>query len=60
MRNSVGVSRLIRIHATADGSYTVYRDGKAMVTGLTRDQAYAVAQSLNVVVVDRASPDGRK
>lgn len=60
MRNSVGVSRLIRIQAKEDGTYTVYKDGKAIVAGLTRDEAHAAAQSLNVVVVDRASPDGRK
>lgn len=43
---------MIRIRATDDGTYTVYRDGNAMVSGLTRDQAYAVAQSLNAVVID--------
>ena len=44
---------MIRIQATEDGTYTVYRDGNAMVTGLTRDQAHAVARSLNARVFDR-------
>ncbi|WP_281407364.1 hypothetical protein [Methylobacterium sp. P1-11] len=43
---------MIRIRATDDGTYTVYRDGRAMVTGLTRDQAQAAAQSLGTTVTD--------
>lgn len=46
---------MIRIRATDDGTYTVYRDGHAMVTGLTRDQAHAAAQSLGTIVVEQAS-----
>jgi hypothetical protein len=37
---------MIRIRATDDGTYTVYRDDAALVTGLTREQAAAIAQSL--------------
>ena len=36
---------MIRIRATDDGTYTVYRNGHVVVTGLTRDQADAVAHA---------------
>ena len=42
---------MIRIRATDDGTYTVYRDGTVLVTGLTRDQATAVGQSLKTPVL---------
>ena len=41
---------MIRIRATQDGTFTVYRDDTALVTGLTRAQAEAAGQSLRVVV----------
>ncbi|WP_273565234.1 hypothetical protein [Methylobacterium sp. NMS14P] len=41
---------MIRIRATDDGTYTVYRDDAILVTGLTRDQANAVAQSLKATI----------
>ncbi|WP_187274863.1 MULTISPECIES: hypothetical protein [unclassified Methylobacterium] len=44
---------MIRIRATDEGTYTVYRDEHAMVTGLTRHQAYDVAHSLRTVVVEQ-------
>jgi hypothetical protein len=43
---------MIRIHATDNGTYTVFRDDAILVTGLTRDQANAVAQALKAAVVD--------
>ncbi|MHC2103619.1 hypothetical protein [Methylobacterium sp. CM6246] len=43
---------MIRIRATDDGTYVVYRDHAALVTGLTRDQAHAIAQSLGAIVVE--------
>jgi hypothetical protein len=42
---------MIRIRPTDDGTYTVYRDAAVLVTGLTREQAYAVAQSIGASVV---------
>lgn len=42
---------MIRVYATDDGTYTVYRDGAVLVTGLTRDQATAVSQSIGTDVV---------
>lgn len=42
---------MIRIRATDDGTYTVYRDDAILVTGLTRDQADDVARSLKTAVV---------
>jgi hypothetical protein len=41
---------MIRIRATDDGTYTVYRDDAILVTGLTRDQASAIAQSLKTTI----------
>ena len=46
---------MIRIRATDDGTYVVYRDHAALVTGLTRDQAHAIAQSLGAIVVEYMS-----
>ncbi|MDP4027187.1 hypothetical protein Q8W71_31940 [Methylobacterium sp. NEAU 140] len=43
---------MIRIRATEDGTYTVYRDDAILVKGPTRDQADAVAQSLKTTVVN--------
>ncbi|WP_281406433.1 hypothetical protein [Methylobacterium sp. WL18] len=42
---------MIRICVTDDGTYTVYRDGTVLVTGLTRDQANAVAETIGTGVV---------
>ena len=42
---------MIRIRATDDGTYTVYRDDSILLTGLTRDQADDVARSLKTAVV---------
>lgn len=42
---------MIRIRVTDDGTYTVYRDGTALVTGLTRAQADAVAQSIGTGLI---------
>jgi hypothetical protein len=42
---------MIRIRATDDGTYTVFRDDAILVRGLTRDQANAVAQSLKVTFI---------
>jgi hypothetical protein len=36
---------MIRIRATEDGSYVLCRDETVLVTGLTRDQAQAIAQA---------------
>ena len=41
---------MIRIRATDDGTYVLYRDSKVLVTGLTRDQAHAVAQSMKAIL----------
>ena len=46
---SVG-GNMICIRAKEDGTYTVYRDNAILVTGLTRDQANAVAQSLKATI----------
>lgn len=43
---------MIRIRATDDDTYVLYRDGKVLVTGLTRDQGRAVPQSMKVILVD--------
>ncbi|MBP1183760.1 hypothetical protein [Methylobacterium sp. PvR107] len=43
---------MVRIRPTDDGTYTVYRDAAVVVSGLTRDQAYAVAQSIGASVVE--------
>ncbi|MGU3537725.1 hypothetical protein [Methylobacterium sp. A54F] len=40
---------MIRVKATEDGTYTVYRDRTVLVTGLTREQADAFAQSSKAV-----------
>lgn len=42
---------MIRIRATDDGTYVVYRDNTVLVTGLTRDQAHAVAQSIGAAIL---------
>lgn len=42
---------MIRIQATDDGTYVVYRDSIVLVTGLTRDQAQEVAQSIKAPVI---------
>jgi hypothetical protein len=38
---------MIRVVATHDGTYTVYRDQVALLHGLTRAQAEAFARSHN-------------
>lgn len=43
---------MIRIRATDDGTYTVYRDDAVLVTGLNRDQADAVAKSLKAAIIN--------
>lgn len=42
---------MIRIRATDDGTYTVYRDDAILVTGLTREQADDVVRSLKAAIV---------
>jgi hypothetical protein len=37
---------MVRIKATHDGTYTVYRERQALLFGLTRTQAEAFARSL--------------
>ena len=37
---------MIRVSVTHDGTYTVYRDRTAVVTGLTRQQADEFARSI--------------
>ncbi len=39
---------MIRIRPTQDGTYTVYRDGRAVASGLTRSQAEAAAREYGV------------
>lgn len=51
LRSSPRGADMIRIRATDDGTYTVYRDDAILVTGLTRDQADDVARSLKTAVV---------
>lgn len=41
---------MIRIRATENGTFTVYRDDTAPVMDLTREQAQAAAQSLGGIV----------
>jgi hypothetical protein len=36
---------MIRVKATHDGTYTVYRDDRVLVAGLTRQQADHFSQS---------------
>ncbi|MEE7461058.1 hypothetical protein MFUR16E_06735 [Methylobacterium fujisawaense] len=43
-------AKMISIRAKEDGTYTVYRDNAILVTGLSRDQANAVAQSLKATI----------
>ena len=37
---------MIRVKATHDGTYTVYRDDRVLVAGLTRQQADQFSQTL--------------
>ena len=37
---------MVRVRATEDGTYTVYRDRVALVCGLSRAQADELARSL--------------
>ena len=39
---------MIRVRATEDGTYTVYRDRIALACGLTRNQADEFARSLGL------------
>ncbi|MGU3536826.1 hypothetical protein [Methylobacterium sp. A54F] len=40
---------MIRVQATEDGTYTIYRDRTVLVTGLTREQADDFARSSKAI-----------
>ncbi|MEH3144485.1 MAG: hypothetical protein PGN34_03850 [Methylobacterium frigidaeris] len=52
------MSEIIRVRPTQDGTYTVYRGVRALVSGLTRSQAELFEASLGPQALDPTTATG--